>query len=222
MRSSYRKNWNRFRDEVLEQDDSKCVRCGRSKSGGATLQIHHKEYLPGKQPWEYPYSLCETLCKGCHAKHHGKIQPDTGWNWVGYEDLGGLDGVCEFCGTSIRYVFLIEHPRWPSLEVGEYCCDHLTLTTEASDGLREVKRQQERRNRFINSKRWQPSPHGWRIVQKGYEIILRREDAEYLIQIDGKSGKQRFQTANYAKSFLYDRLETGEIEQFMARVTRKV
>jgi len=100
------KNWKVFPAEVFRLDNHTCTMCGRSAAlGGLVLQVHHKRYLPGHKPWEYPYDLCSTMCKGCHAAEHGIVAPRVGWTHCGWDDLGGLDGECELCGNEIRYVF---------------------------------------------------------------------------------------------------------------------
>lgn len=191
MRDPHRKKWLKFREEVLEQDNYTCVRCGRSRSSGAILQVHHRQYLPNTPSWDHPYTFCETLCKGCHAKEHGKIQPDSGWEWVGYEDLGDLSGECEWCGTAIRYVFLVQHPKWPTLEVGEFCCDKLTGDTEASDSLKQEKRTAERRDRFLNSTRWKISEDGTQSIdQKRMRIEIGQDREGYFISANGTKGKK--------------------------------
>ena len=34
------------------------------------LEVHHKAYIYGYLPWEYPDSWLETLCELCHHKKH--------------------------------------------------------------------------------------------------------------------------------------------------------
>lgn len=89
--------WEAFRREIIELDGGVCVRCKRCESEGAVLQIHHREYLQGCLPWNFPYNLCETLCKGCHAETHGKIPPKSGWEYLSDEDLGDLCETCDYC-----------------------------------------------------------------------------------------------------------------------------
>jgi hypothetical protein len=55
--------WQRKRLEILNRDGFKCVLCGNEEM---QLQIHHKEYKKGNQPWEYQNSVLVTLCKCCH------------------------------------------------------------------------------------------------------------------------------------------------------------
>jgi 5-methylcytosine-specific restriction endonuclease McrA len=68
--------WNAFRSQVICLDNDCCVRCGRGEPDRVVFHVHHKTYLPGKLPWQYPFELCETLCAGCHAEHHGKFLPN--------------------------------------------------------------------------------------------------------------------------------------------------
>ena len=100
-----------FENKFFEIDGFKCTKCGREKPE-VVLQVHHKEYQSGNPPWGYSTGMCETLCKGCHAREHGEIRPNEGWDLNYQEDLGGLNGECECCGTSIRYVFFIHHKHW--------------------------------------------------------------------------------------------------------------
>lgn len=105
------KQWTEFRRSVIELDGGKCTMCGRLEDE-VTLQVHHKRYITGRKPWEYGTKDCVTLCKGCHATEHGIIMPQHGWEYGGEEDLGDLSGICEKCGTSIRYVFIVYHEKW--------------------------------------------------------------------------------------------------------------
>lgn len=55
--------WQKKRLEILARDDFKCQLCGDTKS---TLVVHHRDYLPSKEPWDYPNDLLVTLCEDCH------------------------------------------------------------------------------------------------------------------------------------------------------------
>ena len=218
MRIYRRKDWEKYRKEVIELDGGVCVRCKRGPLEGAVLQVHHKQYLPGKMPWEYPYDLCETLCRGCHAGEHGKVRPFSGWDCVGYDDLGDLSGECELCGNSIRHVFFVQHAKWPGLEVGEICCDHLTGTEEAS----EHRRYLGRLKRFVESSRWKADGSGGlRIVQKTLEIVIQPVEGQFRLVVEGHEGKLRFQSIVAAKSFALNSLEDGALEAFVNRYGKK-
>ena len=62
------RQWAAFREKVVNLDGAMCVECGRTRSDGVVLQVHHRQYIRGRKPWEYDYADCETLCKGCHAR----------------------------------------------------------------------------------------------------------------------------------------------------------
>lgn len=55
--------WQRKRLEVLERDKFTCQSCNDTK---ATLHVHHRYYISGRLPWEYPGFCYLTLCKTCH------------------------------------------------------------------------------------------------------------------------------------------------------------
>jgi len=221
MRHYNRKHWQEYRKEVIELDGGVCVRCKRGPLQGAVLQVHHKAYLSGKLPWEYPYDLCETLCKGCHAGEHGIVRPFSDWEFIGYDDLEEPIGKCELCGTSIRYVFFVQHEKWPSLEVGEICCDHLTSTTAASDHMDSLRRFESRQKRFIQSKRWMPCDNGaFSIYQKGANLIVEPIGESYRLLVDKTEGKRRFQSITEAKTFAFDLFENGKLEKFLEKKKR--
>lgn len=119
--------WHKFSERVKTRDGERCLQCKRSKPE-VVLQVHHKLYVPGRAPWEYSLSDCITLCKGCHAREHGLIEPDRGWFLMSIDDLGHLIGTCERegCGTAIRYEHLTYHPSWGYKKVGSTCIEHLT------------------------------------------------------------------------------------------------
>jgi len=55
--------WQKKRLEILERDNWKCQCCWDQES---TLTVHHRRYLPGKEPWDYPGEYLVTLCGECH------------------------------------------------------------------------------------------------------------------------------------------------------------
>jgi len=59
--------WQKKRLEIMERDKFKCCDCC---DGDIELHVHHKVYIKGNNPWEYPDDLLVTLCKDCHAKYH--------------------------------------------------------------------------------------------------------------------------------------------------------
>jgi hypothetical protein len=59
--------WQKKRLEVLESAGWECECC---KSGTKTLHVHHKQYIKGREPWEYESTNFEALCEDCHADAH--------------------------------------------------------------------------------------------------------------------------------------------------------
>lgn len=205
--------WKSFRNEMIEIAGAACERCHRHKDAGAVLQVHHKSYVPGKAPWEYPYELCEVLCKGCHAAEHGKVMPRTGWQCVGDDDLGCLEGKCDLCGTELRYVFLVQHEKWGFMEVGTNCCDTLTESTEAS----AHRAYQDKMGRFLQSPRWKDDQGRVWIKQGGATISIGADGPKFAISVNGKLGKRRFDTQVAAQQGLFDLCHSGRLNTYLSR-----
>jgi hypothetical protein len=215
-------DWRAFRAKVIRLDGSICLTCGRSSANGAVLQVHHKEYLPGHKPWEYPFNLCETMCSGCHAALHGHIPPKFGWEHVGWDDLGDLSGTCDCCGTAIRYVFMLQHPKWHAMEVGEICCDNLTSTQLASGHMQSRRRYADRLKRFVSSTKWHENPDkSHQIRQKGFDVHVVPHGFAYSIWIDWESGNQRFATLHDAKVKAFEVIESGKAKTYFDKLAAK-
>jgi hypothetical protein len=56
--------WQKKRLKIFERDKWTCQFCGSKKK---TLAVHHKKYLKGKRPWQYPDKLLTTACEPCHT-----------------------------------------------------------------------------------------------------------------------------------------------------------
>lgn len=57
--------WQKMRLEILQRDDWTCQKCRDSKS---TLNVHHRYYVAGNDPWDYPPAVLVTLCEICHER----------------------------------------------------------------------------------------------------------------------------------------------------------
>lgn len=216
MSGIYNKSeWRTFRDEVIELDNYRCKDCGRSSSE-VILQVHHKLYIPGRKPWEYALKDCETLCRGCHSARHGITMPQIGWEFLGEEDLGDLNGVCENCGASIRHCFLIQHPQWGSMEVGTFCCDKLTDSHIASNLIESQTSYLSRKQRFINSRRWRSMHTKFAIKQSSFEIEITLVEDAFYIKIHGLQSKIKYNTIDSAKEKVFDVIESGEFHEYLS------
>lgn len=68
--------WQKKRLDILSRDRFTCVKCGDK---ARTLHVHHKYYVTGRMPWQYPDVSLESLCEKCHQ--HGS-NPDAPLNAV--------------------------------------------------------------------------------------------------------------------------------------------
>lgn len=54
----------------MERDGWKCSSCGVEDK---PLNVHHRRYIKGRDPWEYCDGDLMTLCDDCHTKTHRVI-----------------------------------------------------------------------------------------------------------------------------------------------------
>jgi hypothetical protein len=207
------KEWKLFRKELLRLEDERCTRCFLGRDDGVVLHIHHKFYVFGRKPWQYRYEDCEVLCQSCHAQEHGIIPPKTDWEFVGYDDLGAPDGHCDYCGTQIRHVFMVQHEKWITLEVGEICCDSLTSTNLATDHMKGRRRLLERKKRFTS--RWGADARGPYIRYGDILVRIVPADMTFKLWMNGRLGKQIFKTALDAKIRAFEVLESGAAARYL-------
>ena len=58
--------WKEKREHIINRDFGICQKCMSSKN----LNVHHKQYIPGRMAWEYADYYLITLCNECHKKEH--------------------------------------------------------------------------------------------------------------------------------------------------------
>ena len=59
--------WQRKRLEVMQRADFSCESCGTTE---VTLNVHHRLYRKGADPWEYALTELACLCEKCHRDEH--------------------------------------------------------------------------------------------------------------------------------------------------------
>jgi len=69
-REDFGRVWREKRNEVLAHYGRICSIDGCSDT--KNLNVHHKYYEPGKEPWDYPMDCYQVLCDKHHAKIHGR------------------------------------------------------------------------------------------------------------------------------------------------------
>ena len=67
-----RPEWAERSTEIKIRDKFTCQKCQNKSS---ILHVHHKYYVFGRLPWEYPDQALITLCNTCHSKEHNLTRP---------------------------------------------------------------------------------------------------------------------------------------------------
>lgn len=62
--------WQRKRLEVMQSADFKCKDCN---SETKSLNIHHRFYFKGRDPWEYDLAELVCLCEDCHRDREAAL-----------------------------------------------------------------------------------------------------------------------------------------------------
>jgi len=187
-KSYYNTKWYEFSNKVRKRDNFQCVKCHRERNE-VVLQVHHKRYIYGLEPWEYSLSDCITLCKGCHAEEHNLIEPQKGWTLISINDLGGLNGICERegCGTEIRYEHEVYHPDWGYKNVGSSCIEFLTEEDKRLSS--RVLKIYKNIGDFVHQSDWEIG-----YTKKGKEFIGTTYK-HHLIRIYGEEKRYAYQVA---------------------------
>ena len=205
------REWFKFRSAALLRHGHACEYCGQKREDGVVLQIHHPAYHKDRMPWQYEISEIEVLCRGCHAKEHGIIQPSSDWSLVGEDDLGSPDGECDYCGREIRNVYFIEHSNWQNLVVGSGCCEKLCQSKFES----EYQKRVARRSRFLAKSSWQENLDGTSSANhRKFNIRLVASSGKVHFVINGIKGRKQYDDPHYAKWELFEKFESYEIEKY--------
>lgn len=62
--------WQKKRLEVMTARNFTCELCGDTET---TLNVHHKEYFKGHEPWDYDVNQLACICEVCHESHHDEL-----------------------------------------------------------------------------------------------------------------------------------------------------
>lgn len=57
--------WQEKRLRIMERAGFKCEQCDTNE---VTLNVHHKYYTKGANPWDYPDHALQCLCEPCHGE----------------------------------------------------------------------------------------------------------------------------------------------------------
>lgn len=70
--------WQKKRLEILERDEWRCRECGSREK---QLSVHHRWYVSGRMPWQYPNSALLSLCSECHKLIEERDLANPQWSW---------------------------------------------------------------------------------------------------------------------------------------------
>lgn len=103
--------WQQLRLAVMNRDGWRCQSdvCAAHHNPRVMLVVHHKRYIAGREPWDYPLDDLITHCVKCHDAIHEVDEPETYptmiighfYHWgeigqlVGHEPCGYLTQVDE-------------------------------------------------------------------------------------------------------------------------------
>lgn len=214
MSNYHKQSWKVFRDSIIELNGNECSVCGKT-SDETVLQVHHKNYIAGRMPWEYGMDDLITICRGCHAMEHGIIMPNHGWEYMDYEDLGALIGECEYCGNLLRYTFCIYHRSWGTIEVGTICCDNLTDSLLASNARETQTKFKGREHRFINSKRWELVNNIHKIKQGLFNIEIDNIGSDFYLKIHDLKSTTPYPDLRAAKTKAFEVIDNGYLIDYL-------
>src|SRR5688572_14688798 len=57
--------WQQRKTSIQIRDKFQCQKC---QAKNETVHVHHRHYLAGRDPWDYPDELLVLLCSNCHKK----------------------------------------------------------------------------------------------------------------------------------------------------------
>lgn len=57
--------WQQRKTSIQIRDQFTCQKCGAKNE---TVHVHHRHYIGGRDPWDYPDELLVLLCKKCHKE----------------------------------------------------------------------------------------------------------------------------------------------------------
>ena len=108
--------WQKKRLEVLQAAEWMCSNCGDESN---TLNVHHKRYVRGRDPWEYDIEELQSLCEFCHgAMHSAKACLESAVSRLSPEDVRRVAGYA--CGLvcaaeDVGYITFENHFEQPDM-----------------------------------------------------------------------------------------------------------
>lgn len=58
--------WQQRKTSIQIRDQFTCQKC--KVKDNSTVHVHHRHYITGRDPWDYPDDLLVLLCERCHKE----------------------------------------------------------------------------------------------------------------------------------------------------------
>ena len=134
-----------------------------------------------------------------------RCRPGTDWTCREVLDANAIDPTgrssCEFCGTRIRWIHVLEHDNYHrTVEAGCCCAARLCFEYNAEGAEREAKNRAGRTMRFVDPRRWARSKSNpeniWRFARlpdgRKVRVTVFLKDGRYSIYLAGREVSDRF------------------------------
>lgn len=155
--------------------------------------------------------------------------PLQGWEYITIIDLSPKCGHCASCGTAIRYVHHISHAEYGAIGVGCECADRLTGSQAASENEGKAKKLVKRKERYMNSPKWESHKNGMFFKLDGYCIriwchdtyfnleigFMVRKESNGFIHYEFLKSKRRYYSAWDAKEKAFDVITSGRLLKYV-------
>lgn len=93
--------WQKKRLQIMERDNFTC-QSGGCGSTTDTLNVHHKFYESGKDPWDYDGNVLVTLCENCHKEEEQCKDSAMKWLHRAFARAGFLNHQIEIFAEQIE------------------------------------------------------------------------------------------------------------------------
>ena len=68
--------WHARREEIFTRKGRLCTDCEATPDDVGALQVHHLNYIRGREPWDYEDDYLIPLCRSCHENRQS-IEDET-------------------------------------------------------------------------------------------------------------------------------------------------
>ena len=77
--------WRGYSYAIIKERNWTCEQCGKYIPYARNeFNVHHKQYINDRKPWQYDSDLLQVLCKECHAKAHNKYVSSINYDELAY------------------------------------------------------------------------------------------------------------------------------------------